>query len=254
MKYYWFFVAVGCIFVSGCVTTEQVSFKANPGQMALQREGRPAISSVGKNSLFLLSRIRRDLPQGQRVGYVLAMQNRSTTPLDFSVQGIEAIQTFPDRPSQPIEVLTIAKLQREEQTRQVVSAILVGVAAGANSASASRAGYYRSTSTLYTPRGSYTMQTTGYSPVAAAIAQGNAAAQNAAMIDAAVAQGQANMARLENEYIKDHTLLPGEWYGGVVGIEPPSYNEAGETKTYSLTIRIGGDAHRFDIVQSPVKQ
>jgi hypothetical protein len=237
-----------------CVSTEQVAFKANPGQTALQREGKPAISSVGKNSIVLLSRIARELPQGQRVGYVLAMQSRSPSPLDFQVQNIEATQTFPDRSPQPIEILTLSKLQREEQTRQVVGAILVGLAAGANAASASRAGYYHSTSTVYTPRGAYAVQTTGYSPVANAIAQSNAAAQNAAMIDAAVATGQANLARLENDYVKDHTLLPGEWYGGVVGIEPPAYSDAGETKTYTLSVRVGPDVHRFDIVQTPIKR
>ena len=38
------------------------------------------------------------------------------------------------------------------------------------------------------------------------------------MIETSIAQGQENLARLKNEYIKDHTLLPGEWYGGTVGI------------------------------------
>jgi hypothetical protein len=240
--------------IGGCVSTEQVSFKAGVGQTAMQRDGRPAVSSIGKNSIALLSRVGRELPQGQRVGYVLALQSRGQTPLDFQVSSIDVVQSFPDRPSQPIEVLTFAKLQREEQTRQIIGALLVGVAAGANAAAASRAGYYNARSTVYTPRGTYSVATTGYSPIAAAIAQGNANAQNAAMVDAAVAQGQANMARLEHEYIKDHTLLPGEWYGGLVGIEPPAYSSADDVKTYTMTIRVGPDTHTFNVVQSPVKR
>jgi hypothetical protein len=240
--------------LGACVATERVIFNAASGQTALVREGRPAISSVSRNSIVLLSRVGRELPAGQRVGYVLAMHSRTGAPLPFEVRNIEAVQTFADRPSQPIEVLTLEKLQREERTRQVVGAILVGLAAGANAASASRAGYYNTRTTLYTPRGTYVATTAGYSPVANAIAQGNAAAQNAAMVDAAVAQGQANLARLENEYVKDHTLLPGEWYGGVVGIEPPAYNQIDETKTYMMSVKVGDDIHRFSIVQEPIKR
>jgi hypothetical protein len=243
-----------CLMLAGCVSTEQVRFKASTGQTALIREGRPAVSSVGLNTIVLLSRTGRDIPLGQRVGFVVAMNSRSGMPQDFLIRNIDVVQTFPDRSPQPIEVLTVEKLQREEQTRQIIGAILVGVAAGANSASASRAGYYRSTTNIYTPRGSYVATTSGYSPVANAIAQGNAAVQNAAMVDAAVAQGQANIARLENGYIKDHTVLQGEWYGGVVGIEPPAYANADEVKTYSITLRVGGDVHRFDVVQEPVKR
>jgi hypothetical protein len=247
-------VALAALLSSGCVATERVRFNAAANQTALVREGVPAVSSVGRNSIVLLSRVNPELPQGQRVGFVLALHNRVPAPQDFRFSDIEVTQSFRDRPDQPIEVLTLDKLQREERTRQIVGAILVGVAAGANAAAASRAGYYRANTTVYTPRGTYVATTTGFSPVANAIAQGNAAAQNAQMIDAAVAQGQANLARLQTEYIKDHTLLQGEWYGGAIGIEPPSYAAADEVKTYSFSVRVGSDTHRFSIVQEPVQK
>jgi hypothetical protein len=232
---------------SGCVS-ERIRFTAGPSQTALVRDGKPAISSVGKDSVVLLSRSGRDVPAGQRVGFVVAMQNRGKAPLNFVVSEIQVEQSFgKDSTSQPLEVLTFEKLQQEEKTRQVVSALLVGVAAGANAAAASQAGYYRANTTLHTPRGTYIATTTGYSPTAAAIASSNAAAQNSAMIDASIAQGQANMARLENEYIKDHTLLPGEWYGGLVGIAPPVGDA--KQKTYQIRVRVGGDVHVFDAVQ-----
>lgn len=234
---------------AGCMS-DRVRFSARPAQTALVRDGKPAISSVGKESVVLLSRFGRDVPSGQRVGFVLAFQNLGKAPSNFVVNEIEVEQTFgPNSSSQPLEVLTFEKLQQEERTRQVASAILVGLAAGANAAAASQAGYYRSNTTLYTPRGSYLATTTGYSPAAAAIAQANASAQNNALIDSSIAQGQANMARLENEYIKDHTLLPGEWYGGLVGIAPPVGDA--KQKTYQIRVRVGSDVHVFDAVQEP---
>jgi hypothetical protein len=64
-------------------------------------------------------------------------------------------------------------LVQEEKNRQVAAAIFTGLAAGANAYGASQAGH-----------GSYTTPSgrtgTFYSPTAAAIAQGNAAAQASA--------------------------------------------------------------------------
>lgn len=251
-----FFAASLCVFsLSGCVTTERVRFGAGPGQTALQRDGRPAVSSVQRASIAILSTYRREIPYGGRVAFVLGLHNRSGAPMDFRVEDISVIQAIPGRSSQRIEVFTFERLQQEERNRQVAQAILVGLAAGANAAAAANAGHYRSNTTIYTPRGTVYATTTGYSPGLAAAAQANAAVQNAAMVDAAVAQGQANMARLENEYIKDHTLLPGEWYGGVVAIEPPvADDERSRPKTYTMRIRVGGDVHVFEVTQEPIRQ
>lgn len=239
------------ILAGGCVTTEKASFVASAGQMALVRDGRPAISSVKKSTLVLLSRKGREIPSGQRVAFVLAMQNRTAAPLNFVVSDVEVIQELPDRQAHTIPVLTFEQLQREERNRQVAQAILVGLAAGANAASASRAGYYRSNTTIYTPRGTLNATTTGYSPTAAAIANMNASAQNAQMIDSAIQQGQANMAQLENEYIKDNTLLPGEWYGGTLAIEPPVSDGDVSRKSYQIRLKVGGELHTFNVVQEP---
>lgn len=237
--------------LAGCVTTERASFVASAGQTALIRDGRPAISSVQRNTLVLLSRSGREIPSGQRIGFVLAMQNRSNAPVNFVVRDVEVIQSLPDRPPHSIPVLTFEQLQREERNRQIAQAVLVGLAAGANAAAASQSGYYRSNTTVYTPRGTYQATTTGYSPTAAAIANANASAQNAQMIDVAIQQGQANMAQLENQYVKDNTLLPGEWYGGMIAIEPPLSDGDVTRKNYQIKLRIGSELHTFNVVQEP---
>jgi len=101
-----------------------------------------------------------------------------------------------------LKVITYEELVSEERTRQVAAAVLDGLAAGANAAAASRAGYYSHNTTVYTPRGTYTATTTGYSPAAAAIAQSNATAQNEAMIGATIERGQQNLAMLEQAVMK----------------------------------------------------
>jgi len=142
-----------------------------------------------------------------------------------------------------MKIVTYEMLVQEEKNRQIAAALLTGVAAGANAYSASRAGY-----------GSYTTPNgrtgTFYSPTAAAIAQGNAAAQNEAMISATIETGQRNMAVLEQAVIKDNTLLPGEWYGGQLHLAPPT-DQGGAQKSYTIVITVGPDRHVIDVAQGP---
>jgi hypothetical protein len=144
-----------------------------------------------------------------------------------------------------MQVVTYEMLAQEEKNRQVAAAILTGVAAAANSYSASRAGY----GTYTTPRGH---TGTFYDPTAAVIAQSNAAAQNDAMISATVERGQANMAALAQSVIKDNTLLPGEWYGGQLHLSPPVNPPSGNQKTYSIVITVGADRHVIEVAQTPL--
>jgi hypothetical protein len=172
--------------------------------------------------------------------------------MDFAVGAIQATQRIEDQVV-GLRVLTYEELATEERNRQIARAILVGVAAGANAYSASQAGHYSANSTVQTPRGTYQVNTTGYSPTAAAIAQSNAAAQNEAMIAATIETGQQNLAALERSVIKDNTLLPGEWYGGQLHLQPLASAGSGVPKVYSLALAVGNDRHQIDIVQESVQ-
>src|SRR6185312_12607994 len=147
----------------------------------------------------------------------------------------------------PLKVYTYDELVSEERTRQVVQAVLVGVAAAGNAVSAANAGHYSGTATVHGPRGTSTVQVRGYDPTAAAIAQDRAAAQNDAMIANAVATGQRNMDTLEKSVIKDNTLFPGEWYGGQLHFASPI---GSGPKSYVITVQVGGDVHEIDVVQA----
>ena len=192
------------------MTTETVQFQALTDQQAIVRDGQPALVSQRKNSLVIVRPASRQFQIGGRPVFVLAIFNRTGTPQDFRVANVQVKQVVHGEAAQ-LKVITYEMLVQEEQTRQVFAAIGAGLSAGANSYSASRAGYYNANSTVHTPRGTYQVQTTGYSPTAAAIAQSNATAQNAEMIGATIERGQANMAMLERGVIKDNTLMPGEW-------------------------------------------
>lgn len=237
-------VALLCL--PGCATNETVRFQPNAQQQALVRDGNPALVSRKKSSIVLIRPASREFRAGGRPVFVIGINNLTNAPLEFRVSAVDASQIVNSQAA-TLKVITYDELVQEETNRQVMQAILVGVAAGANAASASRAGYYNRNTTVHTSRGTYTAHTTGYSPTAAAIAQTNANMQNEAMISATIERGQANLAGLEQSVMKDNTLLPGEWYGGQLHLQP--LTDTGGEKTYKIALTVGADRHEIDLVQ-----
>ena len=206
------------------------------------RDGRPALVSRQKTSIVLVSPAARQQKTSGRPVFVVGINNIGRQPVDFRVAQVEAIQKVGSAEfSMPI--VTYEMLVQEEKNRQIAAAILTGVAAAGNAYSASQAGY----GTYTTPSG---RTGTFYSPTANVIAQGNAAAQNEAMIATTIETGQRNMAVLEQAVIKDNTLMPGEWYGGQLHVSPPT-DQGGAQKSYTLVITVGPDRHVVDINQGP---
>jgi hypothetical protein len=237
-------IVVLCAALGGCVTAgETVSFRAsNPQQQAMMRDGQPALVSRQKSSLVLVRPASRQLQANRRPVFVVGINNLGKQPVDFRVGQVEALQHVGASDFE-MKIVTYEMLVQEEQSRQVLSTVLTGVAIAGNAYSASQAGYGH-----YTTPGGRTG--TFYSPTAAAIAQNNAAVQNETMVAATIENGQRNMAVLEQSVIKDNTLLPGEWYGGQLHLAPPT-DQGGAQKAYTIVITVGNDRHVIDIAQGP---
>ena len=228
---------------------EVVHFAAKPQQQAMIRDGEPVLVSKKQNSVVMIRPATRQFQAGGRPAFVVAVRNLTKAPVDFLVGNIEATQIAGEQ-TMPMKVFSYEDLVAEEKSRQVAMAILVGTAAGLNSVAASRAGYSDRMSTTYGARGVSTRYTTSYSTSAAIAAQNRAMRQNDRLIDAAIKDGQASLARLERDVLKDNTLLPGEWYGGTMVLQPPT-DAAGSNghKTYSIVVTVGADRHEIDVLQ-----
>lgn len=230
--------------LAGCVAAETPKLEAGHGQQAIVRDGNPAVVSKKPASIVIARPASRQFQVGARPSYVVAIFNAGRTPLQFSAAGVSAEQIHQSGSTSNLKVFSFEELVQEEKTRQAFEALAVGLAAAGNSMSAANAGYYRSHGTVYGPRGSANFTVTGYDPVAASIAQSNATMANAAMIDNAVQTGQRNMAALEGMILKDNTIMPGEWYGGRIIIQPL----AGDgPKAYRIQVQAGNDRHEFSI-------
>lgn len=225
--------AAATTMLAGCVTTQKASFQPGLGQQAIIRDGRPSIQSRLARSTAVVAPASREAQIGARPTLVVGLFNQSPQPITFQLDSVRAWQVGGQQDGKPLKVYSYEELVQEERGRQVAAALLVGVAAAANSYAASRS---------------------SYNPYINTWNQHVAAAENADMIAGTAARGEANLAALEQTIIKDNTIMPGEWYGGVLQINAPAYADAAKPTAYHVAIELGGETHQIDVVQTPIGQ
>lgn len=61
-------------------------------------------------------------------------------------------------------------------------------------------------------------------------------------------QAQYQLNHLQASILKDHTVMPGEWHGGVVVVEAPEKGQNGAAE-YTVTLQFDGEEHAFTVSQ-----
>ena len=118
--------------------------------------------------------------------------------------------------------------------------------------SAANAGYTNTTGSFNsygaggTAYGTYSATT--YDPLRAQVAQQAANAQTANDVAMLRAEGEQNLNRLQQTILKDNTVMPGEWYGGSIVLDPPAQADSG-TSSYSIVVDFAGEQHTFAVSQ-----
>jgi hypothetical protein len=242
--------------LAGCVTNDVVSYKPSATQQPLTRDGVQALMSTQPKSAVMLRPAGRGVQPGARAVYVVAVQNRSSKPVEMRVADIKVVQTKAGQFARALPVKTYEQLVKEEKTAQVLGGIAVGLGAAANSYNAQNAGYgtAHGTARTYSPYGTYqTNVSMSYNdPVARQLAVNQANYQNQQNISNFAANSEANMMALEANVLKDNTVMPGEWIGGTVTFEAPRKEFAeGKAKSYSIAVQIGEETHIIEAVQAP---
>src|SRR5262245_4013182 len=130
--------------------------------------------------------------------------------------------------------------------------------AAANAGYTRTTGVYSGSNSTYSGalNGSYTGTTTGmysattYDSGRSYAAQQMASAQTAANFAAIQVNGQQALDELQNSILKDNTVMPGEWIGGVVILDSPI--GANGAANYSIDVQISGEIHTFAVNQAKV--
>jgi len=246
---------VAAVVLSACATNDQLSLVADADQQSLTRNGVQALISKKKH-LVMLRPSAKTVRSNGRPSFVVAMRNMGNASLEFRIADIRAQSAAENGKAVALRIYSYEQLVQEAEDQRNTQLVLAGLAGAANAMAAANAGYVRSTGS-YSGRsygvspqsfsGTYTAST--YDPYRAQAAQRAANAETAANFAAIEAQGEQNLAMLESTIIKDHTLLPGEWFGGSIVLDTPPKSEAGRSE-YLIVIGLGGDDHAFRVSQT----
>lgn len=239
------------VLVSGCVTGVKSSFVPGPGQQAAVRAGREAIFSARGATEVLIAPTSRSAAPMERPSLVALIRNRSSVPVTFRYADIAV--DLPET-GERLHVETVDELQAEQRRQEIAAALILGaVSVGAAAAAANNAGHYHGGGTIRGPYGTTTYTYSGYDPTAAAIASGAVLNAGAGAIGTVSAETERTIAALEESMLMDHTLFPGEVYGGVFVFDRSKKAAADKPQTFRISFRVGADDHRLTLVRTPIK-
>jgi hypothetical protein len=243
------------LLLTGCASSERIALVASPAQQSLTRDGVPALLSAQKQ-VVMLRPVAASVRRGDRPTFVLAVYNRAKRPAELRVANITAHHVG-DGKQKPVRVFTHEELVAEARRKQTWAAVGAALSGAGGALSAANAGYSHTQGT-YTgyARGPYsnvsvggTYTATTYDPSKAYAAQAINNAQTAANFAAIEAEGQQQLSALQNTILKDNTVLPGEWIGGLVVLDEPSKGADGIAR-YQVNVRFGDELHSFNINQA----
>lgn len=231
--------------IGGCAS-QKIQLSAAPGQEAIVRDGIPSLISKKKNLVML--RPNNQLLKGNaRPAFTVAVRNLENKPQTLMEANINAHQSV-DGKQAMLRVYRYDELVREEQTRQTIQAVGAVLSATARGINAANAGYVNTTGTVHANGNHGTYTATTYDPLRAQIAQQNANYETREDFAALRAQGEQNLSQLQNTILKDNTVMPGEWIGGTIVLDPPGYSGSAP-KSYAITVDFAGEQHEFLVSQ-----
>lgn len=245
------FASLACaLTLAACAAQEKVLLTAAVDQEAIVRNGVPVLVSNKKN-LVMLRPNARQFAGHTRPAFTIIVRNQTNRPETLLESTITAHQTI-GRKQVAVRVIRHHELVAEEETRQTVAAVAValgGVGRAMSAANAGRVTTYGDVS-AHGPYGSSygTYHATTYDPLRAQAAQSIAAADTAADFAMIREQGERNLASLEQTILKDNTVMPGEWYGGTIVLEPPARSAEG-ARDYAISVAFAGEEHVFSVSQ-----
>jgi hypothetical protein len=189
--------------------------------------------------------------------FAVALRNMKNQNLHFDASQISATRILEDGTIADLKVWSYDELVKEEKNRQTWAAVAAALGGVGRSMDAANAGYSRTTGTFnaynsYGDSAYGTYQSTTYNSYQNYTARQLANAQTSAEFAAIRAEGEANLAALQGNIIKNHTLMPGEWYGGTIVLDVPKKSKAGITN-YLVSVTVESETHQFQISQKKMK-
>ena len=243
------FAILSCLVLAGCTAPkDMISLKATPDQSAIVRDGVPALVSSKRHVVFLRPVDSRQ-QSNDRPRFVIAMLNKGKSPATFNVADISVTSYKPHQAK--LKVYTHEELadevEADRNTRLVLAALggAAGAMSAANAGTTYTTGSYGHSSPYGHSSGMYTASTYNPGLAQAAINANNDRTLN--NISSIEGQAQNALANLKATIVKDHTVMPGEWHGGVIVLGTPE--KGAEGAEYQISLLFDGEEHTFSVSQ-----
>lgn len=237
------------VFLTACSPpTDLVQLTAASGQQSIVRDGVPSLISE-KRHVVMLRPVAHVQGSNSRPRFVIAALNRSKQPVTMTTSDIIASRSAGAK-RVAIRVYRYDELVKEaedEKNAKLTLALLSGVA---GAMSATNAGYTQTSGSVHGNNGYYgSYNATTYNPALAQMAANQNADRTADNVAGIQASGDAQLSMLQGTILKDHTLMPGEWHGGVIVLDVPEKDSANKAE-YSIYVRVDGEDHEFKVTQA----
>ena len=245
------------ICISGCQTLTTINLKTNANQEEIYRNGNLFLKSEKKNSVATLSVGALEVENGNRIPILVNIQNLDKKPILFDIDSIAV-----NSENSQLKVYSAQELITEARKTAETQMALAAMAGAMNSFSAAYSagqqttygtfnsntfGSYQGANYRGSSYGSYSQNT--YNPVQRQAAITAANAKNQADIDDIIETSSKTIENLSNNMIQKTTIDPQMIYGGKALFESVPLTE-NQTQDYTVTIKLGGDVHKFVLTQS----
>lgn len=228
--------------------TDLVQLTPASGQQSIVRDGVPSLISEERH-VVMLRPVAHVQGSNARPRFVIAALNRAKQPVTITTSDIIASRSVGAKRF-AIRVYRYDELVKEaedEKNAKLTLAVLSGVA---GAMSAANAGYTQTSGSVYGNNAYYgSYNATTYNPALAQMAADENADRMADNVAGIQASGDAQLSMLQGTILKDHTLMPGEWHGGVIVLDVPEKDSANRAE-YVIDVRIEGETHTFQVTQA----
>lgn len=227
-------IAASSLCVSACASSYTVAPVAHEGQTIRYLRGQPSVfheQEIGAIQVTPLG-----LNEKGRAVFAVAAFNDGGEPVNFGVENIDFAAGGAD-----VRIFTYDELEKMAQTDAAIAMVIVALA-GAATVAAANSGP-TSTTTTYTPHGTYYSETTNYALQSLTTSVAVAQTTNA-MSD--VANGlDATLVELGDSVLQTTTIDPGSSFGGLVITDRITIPDDGALPA-ALTVEFNGETYAFD--------
>ncbi len=233
---------------AGC-SSAAVELLPTADQEFLVRDGMPTLVSKKQHMVMLRPNYRKIDGNG-RPAFTVVVLNRGANPETLLEKNLTASQMIKGT-RYTLRIHRFDELVSEEQAEQKRRVIVAALSGAARAMSAANAGYVQTTGQV-NAYGSYgsaygTYSSTTYDPMRAQLAQQVAQAQTQSEFSSLQQVGEQNLQMLEGTILKDHTVMPGEWYGGTIVLDPLHSASSNGKSYFDISIIYGGEQHTFSV-------